>query len=119
MVRPRISTSREAVRIMCVIGEVQRRISSIADGISKASRESRSRSDGLCISAFMPPLIALRVVSWPPSISRKQLKSTSMSVRRSPVDFAVDERADEVRSGIAAALADQLHEVVEDLHLRL
>ena len=49
----------------CFTGVVQRIISSMAVAINDGSACSRASWSGFSISACMPPLMVLEVVSWP------------------------------------------------------
>ena len=97
--RPPISVSRVTVRRKWITGLAQRTISSIAVGAmrSKSAAHLR-RSSGWSLSAFMPWLIALRVVSLPATTSSTKKDASSAWVSASPSISA--ERSWLVRSSV-------------------
>ncbi len=82
---PPISTSFVTVRRKWITGVAHRTISSMAVGATPSKSASHlRRSSGKSVSAFMPWLIAFRVVSFPATTSRMKKDANSAGVSRSP-----------------------------------
>ena len=90
---PPSSVSRVAVRRKWITGDAQRTISSTAVGAtpSKSAAQHRALRRGGRESAFMPWLIALRVVSLPAATSSTKNEASSWSVSVSPSTSAFEQ----------------------------
>ena len=94
---PRNSVSRVAVRRKWITGVAQRTISSTAVGATRSKSASHSaRCSGCSLNAFMPWLIALRVVSLPATTSRTKNEPSSCVGEPLAVDLGVDQRGGQV-----------------------
>ena len=102
---------------MCVMGEVQRRISSIAVGISEGSAARALRG----IMHQGVHAAADRVAgSFLPAEDQQEAVEQNFDIAQAiAFNLAVDQRADQVLARVGPTLAYQCREVIENFHLRL
>ena len=104
-------------------GVAQRTISSTAVGETPSRSAGQiARWSGLLVSASMPWLIALRVVSLPATTSSKKNEPSSPVVSRCRAvlvfDFGVHERAGDVVARVVEPVLREREAVLEQLHAR-
>ena len=113
IVTPPISVSANAVRWKQCTGVAQRMISSTA--VSGRSRLNSSHWSGFSKNAFMPCVMALRVVSLPATASRMTKNANSTSPMRFAVDVGLDQPGDDVVGRTAPALLGHVVGVAHQL----
>ena len=98
IVWPPSSMSRVAVRRKWITGVAQRTISSTAVGATarEVGHPRRGAASGKSVSAFMPWLMALRVVSLPATTSRMKNEPNSGGRQALAVDLGVHQRRGDV-----------------------
>ena len=113
IVTPPISVSANAVRWKQCTGVAQRTISSTA--VSGRSRLNSSHWSGFSKNAFMPCVIALRVVSLPATASRMHEERELDVAHGLAVDVGLDQPGDDVVGRAAAALLGHVVGVTHQL----